>query len=392
MKNIKLLRNKGFTLVECVIAIAVFAVITVMVLMIMATTVQTQKKATDAEDDLNILVQNVVEDETNKKYGDDTKTLMMKVGSGGLGFSMTYSTVDGYKNYVICPSCNNKYNHTEFMSAAAYGSALYISDLNSATTSGDNSYIQHDASYWFDPSGMNYVCPDCGYMFVDQLECTACGKTGSMKDFSYDRFKGAYFCPDCGNGNVSQQGLLQTVAADSDFHISGMSANAIRYGEVAEPELEEAKLYMSLSGAANDTFRATLAYTPNSRVSLPGKYKLTIQNLNLADDEIGKLSIYLPPCYVCNVTGFSNNISSSSEASVIVKKSSNIQDSTKTSKLEIDGITHSGVGASFYIEFTLTNYESNNSFDYDYADKDTGSANKLAGYWFKGSNTMTYPR
>ena len=49
--------KKGFTLIECVIAIAVFAALTGMVLMIMSQTIQLSKKASDAETDLNNLVQ-----------------------------------------------------------------------------------------------------------------------------------------------------------------------------------------------------------------------------------------------------------------------------------------------------------------------------------------------
>ena len=67
--------KKGFTLIECVIAIAVFAALTGMVLMIMSQTIQLSKKATDAETDLNKLVENVVQDSTNNTFGADSNGL-----------------------------------------------------------------------------------------------------------------------------------------------------------------------------------------------------------------------------------------------------------------------------------------------------------------------------
>ena len=92
----------------------------------------------------------------------------------------------------------------------------------------------------------------------------------------------------------------------------------------------------------------------------------------------------------------------------------------KRSKLKITGITNAYTGASFWVEFKLTNYENNNSFDYDYGNEDGvkptyGDVDKngngiiestekgdplnagtdisaLAAYWFKwGSDSKSFP-
>ncbi len=381
MRKRLLFRNTGFTLVECVIAIAVFAILTVMTLMIMATTVKTQKKSTKAEEDLNTLVQNVVEDESNKKYGADTKTLMMKVGSSGKDFSMTYSTIDGYKNFVTCPNCHEMYNNLDFM-GDAYSTAQYAADMT------DPVKKTNKASFWFDPNTMNYCCPNCGFRFRNTLECLSCNASGPMNAFTFDHFTGNYYCPDCGSGNVREQGLDVRATGDSDFAIGAMSPNAIRYGDISEnmPEEDDVKKFMKISGAADESFRVTLTYTPNANIALPGRYRLRVDNLHVVAGESARFSMTLPPCYICNITSKDTNIQglSDTQGSVLLSQSADPANAADTGRLLVTNLN--STFSSFELQFTLTNYENNNSFDYDYSDG-------LMKFWFGNtSNTVNYPK
>ena len=172
--------KKGFTLIECVIAIAVFAALTGMVLMIMSQTIQLSKKATDAETDLNNIVQNVVQDSTNKTYGDDTKHLMMSFGAFD-DFQMTYSVVDGYKNFIKCPSCGKEANNLDYLSYI-YDKDEYIN----ATTEDDKKAKENfKISYWFGkfPGKTDfYQCPSCGQTISPSsltLSCLSCAETAN---------------------------------------------------------------------------------------------------------------------------------------------------------------------------------------------------------------------
>ena len=163
----KLIAKKGFTLVECVIAIAVFAVMAGMILFIVGNAVTTSKKAREQEKNMNGLVDNIVQDQSPKRYGEyDSDVLNMKFsynGTNGKDFSMTYSTIDGYKNYVQCPICayhgkGGLFTIQDFMTVAAHASTQYQDEF-SANSSVDTLY---KPSHWFDPTTMYMQCPDCG--------------------------------------------------------------------------------------------------------------------------------------------------------------------------------------------------------------------------------------
>ena len=173
----KIIAKKGFTLVECVIAIAVFAIMTGMILFIVGNAVTTSKTAREEEKNLNGLVQNIVRDESPKSYGAyDSSELSMKFksSSSNADFNMTYSTVDGYKNYVQCPIC--AYNgsgglHTmqDFYAEPAHTSSAYLNALDAYVKAhkDDNPPAPdfdtlYKVSHWYDPSTMPLKCPDCG--------------------------------------------------------------------------------------------------------------------------------------------------------------------------------------------------------------------------------------
>ena len=147
----QLKRRKGFTLVECIVAIAVFALLTAVILMILVNAQTQATRSKESEEDLNNLIENVVGDDTYKKYiAENSKTLTLNF-NGGKTFDITYDTVAGYKNYVKCnpknsaTSCGYVGNNTDFMGGKS------VADFLSA--------------------GDEYKCPKCGEVVVQTLEC-----------------------------------------------------------------------------------------------------------------------------------------------------------------------------------------------------------------------------
>ncbi len=121
----KLLRKKGFTLVECVVAIAVFAIMSSMVMVIMSSAVMTAKKSAEGERDLNNLVEAVEDSETVYRYSSGSDELKMKfAGSGdadpGTNYSITYSKTPGYKDYITCPYCGYYSSFKDFLYRIPY--------------------------------------------------------------------------------------------------------------------------------------------------------------------------------------------------------------------------------------------------------------------------------
>lgn len=394
----KLFKNKGFTLVECVVAIAVFAVLTLMVLMIIGGAEQTSKMAQKSETDLNNLVQNVVQDETNKKYGVDSHTLNMKFGSAGKDFSVSYSVVDGYKNFVVCPSCGHVDNNIEFMAYAV----TYLSSQYNADVAANHDWLKDTRlSHWFDVDTMNYTCPSCSYSFVENdLQCQSCLTEGGVRDmttvngatvhtFTFNPATGSFTCAVCGSGSVKEKGLDDAITGDSSLYVSGISANAIRYGKIEEQEDDDVKEFIKLNGAANQNYTVTLNYSPSSNSTSPGKYKLKVTYLNIDNSETANMTFTLPGSYICNVIDTSTSANGlDNHARVIVQQSPSIENPEKTSTLFIDNITRAGTGTSFEVTFTLTNYANNASFDYDYQ-----TEGGLLKHWYKCSNaTFNMPR
>lgn len=390
MKQYRLYKNKGFTLIECVIAVAVFAVMTAMVLMILAMAITTQKQSMDAEEELNKLVSNVVQDETNRRFGPDSHTLMMKVGTGGDGFSMTYNSIDGYKNYIKCPYCTCDENNTEFM-GKIYETAAYQALSDAEKRSHKISYYFGDASY----VGNTFTCPDCGQPFTEShLLCRSCGnRQATGGSFSYDNSVGSFYCNSCYSTNVvdetSSKAMSDNVAGDTPFVLSGLQANAIKYGSVEKPDDTEKKALANVytSGSATSSCNMTITYTPNPNSSKPGKYKLSVTNLIPSDTSLtSTVELFLPPLYVPTIVSYSTSIATK----VGVSQSEDITDNTKQSKLYIRNVP--AVVSSFDIEFTLTNYQNLMSFEYDYEDKvSTPGACALTDYWLQWSGTTHVP-
>ncbi len=428
----KLIAKKGFTLAECVIAIAVFAILTTMILFIVGNAVKTNKSAMDQEKNLNGLIANVVQDQSPKRYGDhDSDILKMDFerasdSSAKADFTMTYSTVDGYKNYVQCPVCavngnGGLYTNQEFMSDAAYSSANYLSDY-----AADNSInTRYKPSHWFLPESMSYKCPACGtilnnatnhipdpsnlsenakingtdedVVYSVKLRCLSCENEGFYNDcktdagdtskaFKFDSDTGNYICQQCQSGNVVQilggVPITKNATSDSGLQISGMSANTIRYSNLEEPTDEKKVSHVTLDGVGiteeERSYTVTLK-ADSSNPTAPTKYTLSVTGLNLDPSREAEMNIELPGSYVLNITYLSDVINgkNTGDAVTSVTPPSDYRNGNSKNKITISGITRNQTGSAFDIEFTLKNYINDNSFDYDY--KEEGGLHK---FWF----------
>ena len=398
MKKLKFNIRKGFTLVECIIAIAVFAIMTSMVLMIMASTVKMSKKASESEEGLNQLVQNVVQDSSNKVYGNDSKTLQMSFGgSTDPNFSITYSTVDGARNMIRCPDCGYEANSEEFLS--------YLYTHTDYTTQSDDVKKRYKISHWFNPSvsGKNYYeCPECGHTTLASsinMKCYSCETTGAATSFLYDDINGGYFCPDCGGGKVVQLDSTSGLPINSDmekvnydFKISSIQSNAIRYADIEAPDDEARKDFMSLTSASANGFNFNLAYTASTAAQAAGVYTMTISGFtpmsghtSIGDDgAASSVTIKLPPAYQCMLLPSSTGVNvpdgtvDTSRPTASWDDPDDYANNADTSELRINNITEN---QTITLKFTLTNYKNNHSFDDDY--KDEGG---LTGFWYGGSS------
>ena len=429
MKLIRLRHRKGFTLIECIIAIAVFAVMTSMVLMIMANTVNLSKKASDSEAGLNQLVQNVVQDNSNKTYGEDSRVLEMDFGGTTTNFRVSYSSTDGGRSLIRCPvsktladgdpnkGCGTVQNSTEYMQ--------YLYSTSKFLTASKEEQASAKVSHWFDPntSGYDkYECPSCGKSFTANdiyLVCLSClygtdesanptaPSPAKASDFKYDSASGAYVCPDCDSGNVVQiyyndgapgavDGMTITSVnenANYDFQINGIQSNAIRVGKLDEPDNDKRKTFTTIFAPTSTDPKCSinLTYQKNTN-GVAGVYTLKITSLSGIDPaEVVSLSLTLPGAYVCRLLGTSNaNVGDPTKtvdtgkpfASVIESKMYN--DPSETSAISITNLTQSNYNGTV-IRFTLCNYANNHSFDDDYTNE--GGISK---FWFGSTpNGMT---
>ncbi len=373
-KITQLKRRKGFTLVECIVAIAVFALLTAVILMILANAQNQATRSRESEEDLNNLVENVVGDDTYKKYSSNSNTLTLNFGSGKT-FDITYDTVAGYKNYVKCTSAGCGYvgNNTDFMCGKSVADFLNDGDV--------------------------YTCPKCGSVVTQTLICEGCLNTGSYNDtskFVCSAATGSYTCLSCGGGSVKGDDIDDAVTADANFRISGLSANSIRYGKVDLP-----KDTKSLINTGGVDCRVTIEYNhAYDNLTLPGVYKMTFDGF--MGGAPSSIDVYLPPWYVI---GSLKTPASSGYTATAYQNDLSSKDVTDSNMSHIRIDANSGnLPGTVVVEFTLTNYKNNYSFDYDYRqpyDIDgNGSIDSteqqtfgLIGYWFRiGSNrSSAYP-
>lgn len=375
-KQMLLFRRKGFTLTECLIAIAVFGAMTLIVFMILTHARTQTVEANKSEEDLSNLIENVVGDETYKRYNDShhsggNDVLSLEVDGSSQPFTISYNVIDGNKNFVKCSdtNCGHYGNNTDFM----------IDSSNNPIAK--SSFAQTD-----------YVCPKCGTSFVDTLTCEECTATGDHTDtslFTYLPTTGGYMCNACGGTAVHHESYNADSTGDANLSVSGIVPNAIRYGEVKSRatsgrSINDLVYYNNTTGGGTITFG--LSYQASVNGTLPGTYTLTVRGYDVPADAVNpstgeyEIIVELPPHYVIKdpeatgsgtVSSFKNGDSSNNNASIRITSSS----SNPTS-----------------VTFQLVNYKSGFSFENDYMDASDNSQTGLAGYWFGPSASISVSR
>lgn len=380
----RLKERKGFTLVECIVAIAVFAAFCLMVMMIIAGAQRESKSAYDTEEELNTLIDNVMDDDVNRRYNStstNTKTLSMKLSDAATGdFAITYDVIDGHKNYLVCDSCGYFAPNAEFCPSGQ--------------------------TELFSPAGMNYVCPVCSHQPVAvTLECADCGVSGSYSNatlFTYEKASGNYVCKTCGGASVSSQEIEAELFENSKVSVSGMAPNAIRYGTVKKPAYNTAVSVTDDSGVVNDDSKANVnvkyvPMEPTSNPTLPGTYAIGISSVTkpaqLPDGTKPqtKVAIALPAGYYVEDFKVNGNSYDSTIHTNVILVQPGYDDDKKGSITWTS--TDSSMSATF--SFKLRNYKTGFSFDYDYQQvpKYDSSGNitgyesgGLAKHWFSLTN------
>lgn len=355
MKNLftRLHRRKGFTLVECLIALTVFAALTLVVFAILTNARMASVKANETEENLTKLIDTVVADDTFARYNANIdNVLTLNVGDGvttaGTPFRVTYNEIDGYKNYVLCEESTCQYfaDNTEFMGCDG------------------KDYTQ-----------TVYTCPKCNTAITQALVCEDCGKTGNHTDttsFTYIPSNGGYCCNECGSINVRGANINESTISNYDLNVRTVVPNAIVYGDAAR-KTDPNTIFDTQSGADDSSAVSDilmwLTYTPGSNATIPGTYELTLRS-NYADTDF-KISVRLPGGYtVRNLTEINGNCYNDKDS---------------------DGpflMFHGcDTNADSKVQFQLVNSTSGFSFEDDYTNLNDASAHGLAGYWFQMDST-----
>ncbi len=359
-------KRKGFTLVECLIALTVFAALTLVVFAILANARQRSVLANTTEENLNILIDNVVSDESYVSYNDNSsKQLTLKLSNGGADFKISYSEIDGYKNFVLCPNANCQYfaENTAFM-----------------TVEGE------------DFTQINYVCPKCDATIEQQLVCESCNNTGShlahVNKFTYMPDTCGYYCNECGSVNVRGANIGADVVSNNNLNIKGLVPNAILCGDIepyGDPEYLF-DIYSFIDGDGNPVtspvngispaevesdITYSLKFKEGVSNSDPGIYTLTVKP-NAADSgcRLMRVVVKLPKGY--NVSWY-NEVN----GTCIPSNSSNTLSFNVMNTQEAK------------VEFSLTNEISSTPFELDYGNNSDSSQDGLLGVWFLENVTYT---
>ncbi len=382
----RLNKRKGFTLVECIVAVAVFAAMVLLVFAILTRARVEAENANKSEEDLTILIDNVVGDETYKKFkaetdpvtGNQINSMQLNIGgsaTSGKTFDITYNVIDGYKNFVECPNtlaggvpCGHFADNTDFMTMAK-------EDFASSGTPAD------------------YVCPSCGYTFAQTLVCEECGNTASHKTsgtgtgFTYLPATASFACNSCGSAAVKGVGIDEKVASGETMSVSGILPNAIAYGKVTPFTDKSEIISIENAGGACDggSVNVSIDYVASSNQSIPGTYTLSVTTtasglpagISLSDP----FTVYmkLPPHYVV-----SNYNTTMTAGTFNVPPATNGSASNDPVILEFN-YTSPG---TFTVKFQLVNYKSGFSYEYDY-NTNTSGGRGLAEHWFGFNPTIT---
>lgn len=400
--KMKFSRTKGFTLVECIIAVAVFGLLSLVVFMILTNASVRASRASESEENLAQLIENVVGDETYKKYDATSRSMTLLINNSSDTMTISYNVISGYKNFVECPNtdpgtgvvCGHQANFVEFMSDSA------------------TSMVAHPDPATFQVGTNYFVCPKCEQQVVFQLKCDDCGttdaynKTSSTSPTGYlftymATGTGGFECSVCGSTAVmavdaAGDYISEKVSVDG-FNVSGLVANGIRYGEPIDwnywddtsttnhrTELckfkEASAVDPTLPSTPHNTnggILAGLSYsgTSNSAYVGTGTYTLSLSVSSLPA-EISATSPYFielvfPSGYMINVLDSHPEVTLSS-TTIDAKKYPTML------------ISKTGMGSLLNnIRFTLTSTESGYPFEYDY-NRASGDGNAKQGLfrWF----------
>lgn len=378
----RLKRREGFTLVECIVAVAVFAVMVMLVFMILTNARNEAVNANKAEEDLTKLIDNVVSDETYRKYdtsGSATPLHLTVVDVSGntKDFDITYNTIDGYKNFVIC-------------------------DYVDPTTHVACNYFADNADFMSDPATFAqtpYACPKCGYNnIIQELVCEECNQTGDHIDttkFVYIPENGGYACLECGGTIVRGTNIDDFVDANAKLSVSGIVPNAITYGHVEKVSdtNELVKCYQA-DGTTKVTGQNVQVFlTYNENLSTPGTstknsdyiagtYTMRVVASSAPSAGVAKVSVQLPDFY--KVASLTEKMGTCAPTDGI-KYNSNGKAISQPGYLVFD--LNGGTQAE--ATFQLVNYKSGFSFEYDYFDSNDSNTG-LANYWFGMGSSVTH--
>lgn len=416
-------RNKGFTLVECIIAVAVFGLLSLVVFMILTNASVRAAKASESEGNLAQLIENVVGDETYKKYdATDPNTRVMTLtidninGSGGAGnLTVSYNVISGYKNFIECPSCSHRANFTDFMSS----------------TMGDPANEPHmvaEPPTTFDVGTNYFVCPNCYDTFTFNVRCPDCAETNVYNQpssssasgylFTYLQTEsGGFECSVCGGTAVmavdAAGNFVSEKVSKDGLNVSGMVPNGIRYGASIDwnnraVAVADTCTFWTVSTADSDNLGnladdaggkvfATLKYQGTSNSSFAGKYYLQL-SVNGRPGSIGSSDLYFirvlfPTGYTLNFKNDATNppYDSSNVVSIKKEKTTISGKDYPTLLIKCSAGSFSNLFKNQGLEFTLTSNESGYSFEYDY-NREAGHSDSEQGLyrWFDfGSVTTT---
>lgn len=411
----RLSRNKGFTLVECIIAVAVFGLMSLVVFMILTNASVRATKASESEENLAQLIENVVGDETYKKYDASSRNLTLYIdNNSSKELTVTYNVISGYKNFVECPNttmggaaCLHHANFTEFMSDSA------------------TSMVPHNDPSTFDVATNFFVCPSCGNQVIFTLSCPDCGTTDSYNKTSSHSASGYLFtyiqngtngfeCSVCGSTAVmavdaAGNFISEKVSVDG-FNVSGMVPNGIRYGEAIDwnywDDMSTANHRMDLCkfrevNAADPTLpsaqyntnggiQASLSYLGTANSSYAGEYSLRLYANSLP----GALSVS-NPFFVEVVFPVGYTITYDLTKFTKVSRGTKVINGTTYPTLLFKrsaGMTGDVIEEnSGTFTFKLTSAESGYSFEYDYNRLSSESDTKQGLFRWFGFNSVTVP-
>ena len=357
MKNFlkRLNGRKGFTLVECIVAVAVFAAMTLIVFMILMNARAEAQKANKTEEDLTQLIDNVVGDESFQKYDATSDVLNLNIsgGSGGT-YKISYSTIDGYKNFVECPTCGHFANNTDFMNNVKRAD---FSQTSPFTCPADNSHVFYQI----------LVCDDCGNTAAHN----------STAKFQYIPESGSFACLSCNSLAVKGDTIDERITSDAKMSISGMVPNAILYGQVDKPAT-----VAGLAAYEKGTGGGNYVATSDGKVQLnlkynssTGMYTLSVYPSSLPSDadfdsNDFKVKVLLPPHY--DIMDMNEVVS----AGTCAYNYGATDDDPTTFTFDFNS------QSEYRVEFKLLNSTSGFSFEYDYNSITSTNGQGLAGYWF----------